>query len=473
MPPAARRLMFVVAIVFAALGGLGVTGLVDARLALIAAVLLGLVQAAAGFRLLRDAERVLGWVRSLATARDAPPGRAEEPPRPAVDTPFGRSVVQTVRGIDRALREKVRRATLDAATGAAALDSLHDPVVILAEDRSVLRGNDAAYALFGRRMAGRDIAETLRQPEILAAIDAVLGGAPPRTLALTLPVPVERVFEVRVQRFDSGEPPRAQAWQERWGEEAGRLPAAILSLHDQTAIHRSEQLRADFVTNASHELKTPLASLIGFIETLRGPARDDAAARERFLAIMHDQANRMARLVGDLMSLSRIELDEHVQPTAPVALPALVRAVADGLELKAAAQGKRIVMEVEAGLPPVAGDADQLHQLFQNLLDNAVTYSRPDTVVTVTLRHGGERRTEVTASVADQGEGIPRHHLPRLTERFYRVDPARSRAVGGTGLGLAIVKHIVNRHRGRLEIDSEVGRGTTVTVHLPSSVIKR
>jgi two-component system phosphate regulon sensor histidine kinase PhoR len=257
----------------------------------------------------------------------------------------------------------------------------------------------------------------------------------------------------------------------------------LLSLHDITTIKRSEQQRADFVANASHELRTPLASLTGFIETLRGPARDDVPARERFLGIMHDQASRMARLVDDLLSLSRIELDEHTPPSQRVDMVRCVRAVIAALELKAAARRVRLRLVAAEAVPTVAGDGDQLTQVMQNLISNAVKYTREQTEITITLESveapaagaalvpaaAGRRppRPMVAITVADQGEGIERIHLPRLTERFYRVDPARSRALGGTGLGLAIVKHIINRHRGRLTIDSEPGRGSTFTVTLP------
>jgi two-component system, OmpR family, phosphate regulon sensor histidine kinase PhoR len=234
-----------------------------------------------------------------------------------------------------------------------------------------------------------------------------------------------------------------------------------------TESKRSDQLRADFVANAGHELKTPLATLIGFIETLLGPARDDPAAHERFLGIMNEQARRMARLVDDLLSLSRIELNEHVAPTERVPLEPVIEEVARGLELPAAERGIRVISELPEDLPEVLGDEDELAQVFQNLLINAIKYGRPQTEVKVTGIVGGERAApQVAIAVSDRGEGIAAEHLPRLTERFYRVDNARSRELGGTGLGLAIVKHIVNRHRGRLEIASTLGEGSTFTVWL-------
>ena len=247
----------------------------------------------------------------------------------------------------------------------------------------------------------------------------------------------------------------------------------LITLHDITGIRRSEQMRADFVANASHELRTPLSTLIGFLETLRGPAREDAAARERFLGIMQEQAGRMARLIDDLLSLSRIELEEHTPPTGAVDAVAVLHAVIDSLEMRARERGMSVDLVVTTASARVIGDEDQLTQVFQNLIVNAVKYAAADTPITVTIggRDAGleARAGELAVAVADRGDGIPRNHLSRLTERFYRVDPGRSRAIGGTGLGLAIVKHIVNRHRGRLGIDSRVGHGSVFTVFLPTA----
>jgi two-component system, OmpR family, phosphate regulon sensor histidine kinase PhoR len=248
----------------------------------------------------------------------------------------------------------------------------------------------------------------------------------------------------------------------------------MLSLHDITELKRAEQMRADFIANASHELRTPLATLTGFIETLRGPARDDSEARERFLAIMSGQAARMARLVEDLLSLSRIEMNEHVPPQGRVALPPVLDHLAQTLELRAGERHMRLRIALPSGLPDVQGDRDELAQLFQNLFDNAIKYGRIGSEITVTgetvMRPSSNSELPgsayVSVAVRDRGEGIAREHLPRLTERFYRVDTARSREMGGTGLGLAIVKHIASRHRGFIEIDSTQGVGSTFTVFL-------
>jgi two-component system phosphate regulon sensor histidine kinase PhoR len=250
---------------------------------------------------------------------------------------------------------------------------------------------------------------------------------------------------------------------------------ALVVLSDRTRERVVERMRADFVANVSHELRTPLASLIGFVETLRGPAADDPPAQQRFLEIMAEQGARMNRLIDDLLSLSRIELTEHQPPSEPLDLTRLVQRMAAGFEPRLAERRVQLAMRIEDELPVVAGDADQLAQVLQNLLDNGLKYGKDGGVLSleVALAQQGNRwpsRRGIVLSVGDQGAGIPREHLPRLTERFYRADKGRSRAVGGTGLGLAIVKHIVNRHRGQLLIESEVGKGTTVHIWLPVAV---
>jgi two-component system, OmpR family, phosphate regulon sensor histidine kinase PhoR len=244
-------------------------------------------------------------------------------------------------------------------------------------------------------------------------------------------------------------------------------PTALLTVTDLTEVKRAEQLRADFVANASHELRTPLAVLLGFIETLTGPAADDPVAQREFLGIMQQQANRMARLVDDLLSLSKIELTEHAAPTRRVQVAEVVGPIARALDLRAAERGMVIELVVAPNLPPVPGEPDELAQLVQNLIDNAIKYAKPGTAITVTVGPSTKLTHGVMVRVRDRGEGIAKRHLARLTERFYRVDKARSSQMAGTGLGLAIVKHVVNRHNGILEIDSKIGRGSRFTVHLP------
>ena len=238
---------------------------------------------------------------------------------------------------------------------------------------------------------------------------------------------------------------------------------------------RAERLRADFVANASHELRTPLAAVSGFIDTLRGHARDDPEAREKFLDIMSVAAGRMRRLLDDLLSLTRIEQNEHVPPSGRVDIGAVVRDAAAALSPLAEADEVTVALDVAPDLPRVVGERDELIQLFQNLIHNAIKYGRHGGQVWLTLSAGpgAARRAGggslVSITVRDDGEGIPREAIPRLTERFYRVDVKRSRERGGTGLGLAIVKHIINRHQGRLQIESQPGQGSSFIVTLPAA----
>ena len=374
-------------------------------------------------------------------------------------SPAARVIWPAVLRLRRSWREHAAQAEAQLAAAEAVIAAVPDPLILIDRQRRIVRSNAAAAEFIGPGPEPRDLAAALRNPVLLAAADAVLRGEPVRSVEFALSGPIERVLRAHFARI-ANEPNHGPALEGA---------AAILTLHDVTALKRSEQMRADFIANAGHELKTPLATLIGFIETLLGPAHDDVAARERFLGIMREQAARMARLVDDLMSLSHIELNEHVAPTGRIALERVIDEVARGLELRAAERDIRIVRALPADLPDVQGDRDELVQIFQNLLDNAVKYGRPHSEVTVSGgTGGGTAPVLVRVAVGDQGDGIPREHLPRLTERFYRVDSARSRELGGTGLGLAIVKHILSRHRGRLDIASEVGHGSTFTVWLPA-----
>jgi two-component system phosphate regulon sensor histidine kinase PhoR len=357
--------------------------------------------------------------------------------------------------LDRAWREHAAGTAARLAAAEAIIAAVPEPLIVIDRQRRIVRANAAAAEFIGPVAEPRDLAAALRNPALLAAADAVLRGERGRSVDFTLSVPIELVLRAQVGRI---------------GGDAAPGAAAIITLHDVTALKRSEEMRADFVANAGHELKTPLATLIGFIETLLGPARGDAEARQRFLGIMREQAGRMARLVDDLLSLSRIEMNEHVAPTGRVALAPLVDEVARGLELRAAERGIRIARMLPADLPDAQGDRDELAQIAQNLLDNAVKYAWPHSEVTVSGGIGsGAAASQLWVAVADQGDGIAGEHLPRLTERFYRVDTARSRTLGGTGLGLAIVKHIVSRHRGHLDIASTPGQGSTFTVWLPAA----
>jgi two-component system phosphate regulon sensor histidine kinase PhoR len=368
-------------------------------------------------------------------------------------SPAAQAIRPAALRLDRAWREHSAGVEAQLAAAQAVIAAVPDPLILIDRQRRIVRANKAAAEFVGIGVEGRDLAGALRNPLLLGAADAVLRGGTGRGVEFTLSAPVERVLRANIAPLGGADG-----------------AAAILTLHDITALKRSEEMRADFIANAGHELKTPLASLIGFIETVLGPARDDTAARERFLGIMREQAQRMARLVDDLLSLSRIELNEHVAPTGRVAPAPLIEEVARGLELRAAERGIVIRRELPPELPDVQGERDELAQVFLNLLDNAIKYARADSEVSVSGELGtGGSAGMVRIAVADQGDGIPSEHLPRLTERFYRIDSARSRQLGGTGLGLAIVKHILNRHRGRLEISSRVGQGSTFTVWLPAA----
>ncbi|TVR83147.1 MAG: PAS domain-containing protein [Rhodospirillales bacterium] len=337
------------------------------------------------------------------------------------------------------------------------LERIPDPVILLNAARVIIGVNRAARDLFGIGMPGRDLAMSLRHPAVLAAVETVFSGVTELSEEITLPVPVPRTFTFTIGRLSVGDDPAA--------------PAAVLVLHDETRAQRAEQSRADFVANASHELRSPLSALIGFIETLRGPARNDEEARDRFLDIMRGEALRMARLIEDLLSLSRVEINEHVPPRTALDVRTVLAATSDALTGRAAAKNMTIVIETPERVPSVTGDKDQLTQVFHNLVDNAVKYGRTGSDITVNVRPverlPGTSRPGLAISVTDRGEGISAVHLPRITERFYRIDESRSRKLGGTGLGLAIVKHIINRHRGQLKIVSEEGIGSTVTVLLP------
>jgi two-component system, OmpR family, phosphate regulon sensor histidine kinase PhoR len=366
-------------------------------------------------------------------------------------------------GIVRLIRvwsERIRAAETRMAAAEAVIDAVPDPLILLDDRRRVVHANAQAVSLLGAAEGPRDLAAMLRNPAVLAAADAVLRGEATRVVDFTLTAPIERQFQARFARIDR--------------PSLDDNAVAVLTLHDITQLKLAEQMRADFIANASHELRTPLTTLTGFIETLRGPARDDAEARERFLAIMHEQAARMIRLVEDLLSLSRIELNEHVMPQGRVALGPLLRHLADTLELRAGEHGMCIRLDLPQDLPEVLGDRDELAQVFQNLVDNGIKYGRAGSDITVVAATGARPSYSgdaggspfVSVAVRDCGEGISREHLPRLTERFYRVDTARSREMGGTGLGLAIVKHILNRHRGFLDIQSTHGTGSVFTVFL-------
>ncbi len=338
----------------------------------------------------------------------------------------------------------------------ALLNGLGEAVFVIDENRRVLFANSAARELFGAEVQGHDIVHAVRHPDCLEAIEAVLQRRDRSQSVVALDTPVRATFQVTVASLGTD------------NEDGSR---AVVSFVDISHIREAEQMRSDFVANVSHELRSPLTTLAGFIETLKGAAKDDRAARDRFLDLMERESQRMTRLIADLLSLSKVEIKARVRPTATTDVLAIIERVIAALSARARQEGKEIRLEAPRGIDPVPGDEDELTQVFQNLIENAIKYGAPDTDVTVTVTKmdhaAGIRGPALAVGVRDRGPGIAPEHIPRLTERFYRVDTSRSRDKGGTGLGLAIVKHIINRHRGRLQIKSELGRGSTFTVALP------
>ncbi len=365
------------------------------------------------------------------------------------------------------------------------IEALPDPLLVIAANepddltgRRFILANPAARELLRIQAEVGLLVTAIRDPEVLEAVDEALFGA----------LPAEALYEV------GGAQERVlKALALPLGASADGARLALLVLRDETDARRAERTRADFLANASHELRTPLASLSGFIETLRGHARTDEAARDKFLAIMQAQAERMSRLIDDLLSLSRIELNEHIAPEGEVDFGLAIMDVADSLAPLAREKGVRLDVDLPApGLAIGPGDRDQIVQVIQNLVDNGLKYSPRGGDIRISLETGqsaegataalsaGSARlslltpdhgpdTFVVVRVADSGLGLAREHLPRLTERFYRVEGQKSGDRPGTGLGLAIVKHIVNRHRGGLAVESVEGEGATFSAYFPQS----
>ena len=335
----------------------------------------------------------------------------------------------------------------------ALLEAFPLPVLLVGADLRINAVNTAARDVLPAVRLGDPLVLSLRDPNVLDAARRVGLSGTRETVTWRERVPFERIFDLTIAAVDL----------------PGSTRALLLTLDDLTESRRIERMRADFIANASHELRTPLASLLGFVETLQGPARDDPQARRRFLDIMAEQARRMARLIDDLLSLSRIEQKRHIRPSTAVDLSAVVRLVADTLGPLIEENGVRIKLDIQDRVT-VPGDHDELVRVAENLIENAIKYGVPSEgnppVIEVGVKHDGRR---AVLSVRDHGDGIAPEHLPRLTERFYRVDAGQSRSKGGTGLGLALVKHIVAHHRGSLLIDSIVGQGSVITVMIPAT----
>ncbi|TPI22556.1 ATP-binding protein [Mesorhizobium sp. B4-1-1] len=327
-----------------------------------------------------------------------------------------------------------------------------DPLIIFDRSAAMVHANAAAFAAFGGLAPGMSLALKFRAPEMQALLDGILSGqVAADAVDYTEKLPVERTYRVSASTV---------------GHATGLY---VLVFKDQSETRRIDRMRADFIANASHELRTPLASIAGFIETLRGPARNDPAARDQFLQIMQNQTGRMARLIDDLLSLSRLEMKPYLRPGTEVDLRQTIDSVIDSLGPLAGENGVVIEREFANGPLVVPGDRDELFQVFENLLENACKYGQSGGHVTVSIAGGEDsQQPGFDVTIRDYGPGIAEEHIPRITERFYRVDVENSRTQKGTGLGLSIVKHILTRHNARLSIKSEVGKGAAFTVHLPA-----
>ena len=335
------------------------------------------------------------------------------------------------------------------------LARLPTPLLLVSRSGRVLFANPSAHHTLPHLQTGSHFAHLIRAPAFVEGLSATLSDGVERAVSFTLHHKGERFIEARITLLPSG-------------GVFGAEPLALVQIDDRTEARRADQMRSDFIANASHELRTPLASIIGYIETLQNHARDDPEARERFLGIMAREAGRMQRLVDDLMSLGRIEMTEHLRPNEVRSLEDIAAESAAALMPMAVRAGTTLEVALEPGGSPVACDPDQLAQVFANLIDNATKYGGAGGTVRVARAAPSRAHpNRCGVSISDTGPGIEREHIPRLTERFYRISVTSSRNKGGTGLGLAIVKHILNRHGGRLEITSNPGKGSTFTVWLP------
>ncbi len=399
---------------------------------MVSLALVGVTALAAAVQSGDAATALIVAVGGTAAALYALTMRPPDPPRPAVGQPVDPNLA-----------------------AAHVVDAIGEPILLVTGEQ-VAHANPAALGLLGEHVVGEDVRVAIRHPaaaERLGAPDGGVGGGAVEIVGVGTR---DQHWEMRVAGLDA---PVDSAVARR-----------LVHFVDRTGSRATERIRVDFVANASHELRTPLASLLGFIETLGEEAGEDRATRNRFLKLMFDEARRMQRLIDDLISLSRIEAGKFRVPDQPINLADLVQEVCRELAAGQGDRGEDLTLSLSE-VPEVPADRAQLSQLLHNIAGNALKYGRPGTPVTISLAPAGKAMVALT--VIDEGEGISAEHLPRLTERFYRVDMGRSRSMGGTGLGLAIVKHIVERHRGRLDISSVVGRGTTVTILLPATLSAR
>jgi two-component system, OmpR family, phosphate regulon sensor histidine kinase PhoR len=404
---------------------------------------------------LRELEAIAAWIEGL-------PLDQERPPLAEAEGALSGRLLRPVSELGRQLRKQSGRMAAQQRMLRSVIEALPDPIMVVDQETMVVQANAAARRSFEAPEPPVPLARVLRDPGVLAAVTGALAGTAASSVSFSPSHDRAKQFTSRIEPVDLGD--------------GGR--GALIALREQTEQVMIERMRSDFVANASHEIRTPLASVQGFIETLRGPARHDPNAREMFLEIMAEETGRMARLVDDLLSLSRIELAARQPPRERCDLAEALSYALDRMRPTAEQSKVTLVNGVPASLPPVIGDADQLHQLFVNLIDNGIKYGGEGTTVRVDAAAIGAAPADsgaaagrpcVRIAVTDEGPGIAAEHLPRLTERFYRVDSGRNRRQRGTGLGLAIVKHILRRHQGHLAIDSRPGVGSTFAVLLPTA----
>lgn len=336
------------------------------------------------------------------------------------------------------------------------LENLNDPFLLVDKNKKILMANRSATDLFRAKVINKNITDFLLNSETISAINRSIETGNNEAVEYSAGNANKRHFLLRIHPLDY--------------KDSDDGPKLFLGIYDITNIREAEQMRVDFVANVSHELRTPLASILGFVETLQGPAKNDAQASDKFLKIMQDEASRMTRLIEDLLSLSHIERDAHIPPNENISLKKIIESVIETLRMSMEKRNITTSFSTEFNSGNITGDRDQLTQVFQNLIDNAVKYGPQDSNISINLHSHFDKEEAhkyLEINITNQGAGIAPEHLNRLTERFYRVDTARSRSLGGTGLGLAIVKHIIQRHDGKLQFESELGKNTTVTVLLP------
>lgn len=343
------------------------------------------------------------------------------------------------------------------------VDTLPDMLIMTDEELRIVRTNRAARMMFGQNLAGKHLSDIFESDVLINSVITVVESLKGHEVDFHIAEPEPRDIHAIIERF-----PIASK---------GGM-AVIITLNDITQLKRIQKMRADFVANASHEIRTPLTSIVGLIELLQGPAKDDPEAHPKFLGMMSEQSERMKNLITDLLSLSKIEMNAHTIPTNMVDIVRVVKQEKDHFEWAAKQKGITINIDANDNLPKVRGEENELKQVLHNLIGNAIKYGDRDSEVIVSLRVTSDlprdsnfvkTKRVLQITVRDEGEGIPKEHLPRLTERFYRVDSARTRKVGGTGLGLAIVKHILQRHRAVMRVESVVGEGSSFHVYLPLS----